>query len=587
MKRIPLIGLALLIILLSLVGCKDSPNDNPGGQAVVHDAHSKGLSRPFKDGEDTTGITLTVTLGNDIKFKDVNVGDDVIDWFENPLYGMTAKITEVNSGSTAKNTEGNPTSITIGFGGTPKSAPRKISITIPAAKLVGRDKQVGVVVEGQTYTVRFTMKGEDRDEYINQEVSAGKKATKPDTVKLHYLVDEWKDSDGNIFDFDSTITKDLYIQGNGTAVRIVTFEYYDGKPNKEVVVEKGKKVSQPSDSGRNGYNFVGWYLEEAEFNFDSQIEDDITLKGKWVDANAKATINWYVGDTKINSTTVSLGSVITPIAEPNDHKESIADTFKHWTSDPTTKTPFAFNTQKALEDIINLYAVWNELNIGDTFTLHGEYIGKDENLKTNGIELVIMGKRGVELPSDYPYKYIAVDKNHDLSFYVKGNDWYNADNSSYTYYPLILWAETTAVTGGNGERFGDGLTNTQKALALEGTLFHIDGKESSKTLWSWFLYFQKNCITEKNGGYWFVPSREELDRLPRNEVNNYSRSGNMSYYWTSTETTWRITRSSSKDTGEYKLVYYRFNYDDMELSGYKDNTHGSLDDARARLCRVL
>lgn len=31
MKRIPLIGLALLIILLSLVGCKDSPNDNPGG----------------------------------------------------------------------------------------------------------------------------------------------------------------------------------------------------------------------------------------------------------------------------------------------------------------------------------------------------------------------------------------------------------------------------------------------------------------------------------------------------------------------------------------------------------------------------
>ena len=32
MKRIPLIGLALLMILLSLVGCKDSPNDNPGGQ---------------------------------------------------------------------------------------------------------------------------------------------------------------------------------------------------------------------------------------------------------------------------------------------------------------------------------------------------------------------------------------------------------------------------------------------------------------------------------------------------------------------------------------------------------------------------
>ena len=584
MKRIPLIGLALLMILLSLVGCKDSPNDNPGGEAVVHDAHSKGLSRPFKDGEDTTGITLTVTLGNDIKFKDVNVGDDVIDWFENTLYGMTAKITEVNSGSTAKSTEGNPTSITIGFGGTPKSAPRKISITIPAAKLVGRDKHVGVVVEGQTYTVRFIIIGEGGNEHITQEVSAGKKATKPDTVKLHYLVDEWKDSDGNKFDFDSTITKDLYIQGNGTAVRIVTFEYYDGKPNNEVVVEKGKKVSQPTDSGRNGYNFVGWFLEEAEFNFDSQINKDITLKGKWVNANGKATINWYVGNTKIKSTTVSQGSVITPIAEPNDHKESIADTFKHWTSDPTTKTPFAFNTHKALEDI-DLYAVWNELNIYDTFTLHGEYIGTDENLKTNGIELLIMGKRGVyPLPSDYPYKYIAVDKNHDLSFYVKGKDYYDYNSSSYAY-PLVYWAETTDVTGGNGERFGDGLTNTQKALALEGKLFNVNGN-SSATLWSWFLHFQKNCITEKNRGYWFVPSREELDKLPRNKINNYSTSGNMRFYWTSTETTIQKTRSYVKDTGEYNFVYY---HDEGygELAEYKNAGYPQKADARARLCRVL
>ena len=554
-----------------------------GGQAIVHDAHSKGLSSPFKDGENTAGITLTVTLGNDIKFKDVNVGDDVVDWFENTLgYGMTAKITEVNSGSTSKSTESNPTSITIGFGGTPKSAPRRISITIPAAKLVGRDRHVGVVVEGQIYTVQFKIIGEDGNEYITQEVSAGKKATKPDTVKLHYSVDEWKDGD-NRFDFDSTITKDLYIQGSGTAVRIVTFEYYDGKPNKDVVV-KGEKVSQPTDSGRNGYNFVGWYLEEAEFNFDSLIDNDITLKGKWVNENGKATINWYVGDTKIKSTTVSQGSLITPIQEPNEHKESIADTFKCWTSDPTTKNPFAFNTHKAFEDI-NLYAVWKELNIGATFILQGEYIGKDETLKTNGIELLIMGKRGVyPLPSDYPYKYIAVDKNHDLSFYVKGKDYYDDNSSSYAY-PLVYWAETTAVTGGNGERFGDGLTNTQKALALEGTLFNVNGNFSA-TLWSWFLYFQKKCITEKNRGYWFVPSREELAKLPRNKINNYSRSGNMRFYWTSTETTTQITRSYVKDTGEYNFVYY---YDEGygELADYKNAGYSQKADARARLCRVL
>ena len=303
-----------------------------------------------------------------------------------------------------------------------------------------------------------------------------------------------------------------------------------------------------------------------------------------MNANGKATINWYVGNTKIKSTTVSQGSVITPIAEPNDHKESIADTFKHWTSDPTTKTPFAFNTHKALEDI-DLYAVWNELNIYDTFTLQGEYIGTDENLKTNGIELLIMGKRGVyPLPSDYPYKYIAVDKNHDLSFYVKGNDYYDYNSSSYAY-PLVYWAETTDVTGGNGERFGDGLTNTQKALALEGKLFNVNGN-SSATLWSWFLHFQKKCITEKNRGYWFVPSREELDKLPRNKINNYSTSGNMRFYWTSTETTIQKTRSYVKDTGEYNFVYY---HDEGygELADYKNAGYPQKADARARLCRVL
>lgn len=82
MKRIPLISLALLVILLSLTGCKDSPNNNPGDQGngnetVIHDAYSKGLSSPFIDGKDTTGITLKVTLDNDNKFKNVSVGEDV------------------------------------------------------------------------------------------------------------------------------------------------------------------------------------------------------------------------------------------------------------------------------------------------------------------------------------------------------------------------------------------------------------------------------------------------------------------------------------------------------------------------------
>ncbi len=192
MKRFPLISLALLVILLSLIGCKESPNKVPDEQGnettetVIYDAYSKGLSSPFESGEDTTGITLTVTLDNDNKFKDVNIGDDVTTWFENTLsYNMKAEVVDVNSSIASRSTENNLTSITIGFSGTPKSAPQKISITIPADKLVERDKPLGVVIEGQIYTVEFRILGVDGNEYLTQKVAAGKKVTKPDTVKVH------------------------------------------------------------------------------------------------------------------------------------------------------------------------------------------------------------------------------------------------------------------------------------------------------------------------------------------------------------------------------------------------------------------
>lgn len=610
MKRFPLISLALLVILLSLIGCKESPNKVPDEQGnettetIIYDAYSKGLSSPFESGEDTTGITLTVTLDNDNKFKDVNVGDEVTNWFENTLiYGIKAEVVDVNSSIASRSTENYITSITIGFSGTPKSAPQKISITIPADKLVGRDKPVGVVIEGQTYTVQFKILGVDGNEYLTQKVAAGKKVTKPDTVKVHYLVDEWK-INGNIFDFDTVITKDLDVQGSGKAVRIVTFEYYDGKPNKEVVVVKGQKVPQPTDSSRSGYNFVGWFFKDAEFSFDNQINSDITLKGKWVNANGKATINWYVGNKKINSTTVSQGTLINPIQDPNDHKESVADTFKCWTTDTTTNNPFDFTKHKALEDI-NLYAVWNELNIGDTYTLKGEYIGSDEGLKTNGIELVILGKRGVRtaatnwhgLPSDYPYKYIAVDKNHDLSYYLFGSDYYN-----YYRWPeekFSVWANTNYETGGNGDDIGDGYSNTKKALACGSNLFTRDNSSENKTLWNYFLLFTEKNIDPKYRDKWFVPSIEEVIQIVRFEYDSYgpdiknltNESNCNPCYWSSTETNIPIRVANSPGAPEKDAKYVKY----YQLEGHfrmtvftslkSPTTHGYY--YRTRLCRVL
>ena len=621
MKRSPFWLVILLFVLIAVVGCKDSPEIDPGNQGtgngssetVVHDAYSKGLSIPFIDGKDTTGITLTVTLDNDNKFKDVKIGDDVTRWFENTIYGLTAKITEVNSGITSKSTENEITSITIGFSGTPKSAPQKISITIPAEKLVERDKPLGVVIEGQVYEIRFGITGADGYKSFTQKVKAGNKIENPDTTEVGYRVDEWSYSDINNntyqFDIDTIITQDYYLEGAGTAIRTVTFEYYNGRQNK-VIITKGSLVNEPTDVERSGYKFDGWYLDDAEFDFTQPIVENISLKGKWLNVNSTITINWHVGKDVIKNT-IGLGEVITSDKIPEPQKESIADEFEYWTTDTTEKPKFDFS--KKVYETLDLYPVWKELNIGDTFILKDEYIGKNEDLKNNGIELVIIAKRGhfeyyaggLGLDKDFEYKYIAVDKNHDLSFYVNGSDYvsYNGygeqyENSSSDYLACTYWAPELLETGGRGTAPGTGLQNTKCALALNGTLFNNEGRsEDVQFLWSWFVRF-RNQINHSNQDLWFVPSLDELSLIQyvnknyRNRLVNWATVGEP-LYWTSTEINKQIFIGSAPvQHDKYVCAYYNYNgYINSQWSGpfaeYKNHKNNQKTAARTRLCRVL
>lgn len=66
---------------------------------------------------------------------------------------------------------------------------------------------------------------------------------------------------------------------------IVTFN--DGTTDENVNVTKGDKVSKPSNPARENYIFLGWYekendeLKSTPFDFDTAIEDNITLYAKW------------------------------------------------------------------------------------------------------------------------------------------------------------------------------------------------------------------------------------------------------------------------------------------------------------------
>ncbi len=81
----------------------------------------------------------------------------------------------------------------------------------------------------------------------------------------------------------------------------VIFDANGGSYVGNVTVKENETVKQPLNPTREGYQFVGWYLGEELFDFDTKITKDITLKAHW-EANGITlnftTLSLKVGDTK-------------------------------------------------------------------------------------------------------------------------------------------------------------------------------------------------------------------------------------------------------------------------------------------------
>lgn len=71
----------------------------------------------------------------------------------------------------------------------------------------------------------------------------------------------------------------IYASGSYT----VTFDLGYDTPERylEVVVDEGDKVVKPTDPTRDGYVFLGWFLNMEKFDFNTPINNDITLSANY------------------------------------------------------------------------------------------------------------------------------------------------------------------------------------------------------------------------------------------------------------------------------------------------------------------
>lgn len=90
---------------------------------------------------------------------------------------------------------------------------------------------------------------------------------------------------------------------------VVSFDSRGGSAVKAVIVLSGSKVTKPSDPSREGYSFAGWYLEDDPYDFNTPVNEDITLCACWEEIMREITWIYLPGGSKTMVSTAAVGSI--------------------------------------------------------------------------------------------------------------------------------------------------------------------------------------------------------------------------------------------------------------------------------------
>lgn len=175
----------------------------------------------------------------------------------------------------------------------------------------GEDPNAGVQTPlDMEYKVKFNALGGSSVQA--QFVKKGDKASKPaNPTREGYDFVEWQ-LNGNPFDFQTAITNDITLVAKWARRMpekfLVSF-VVDDAAFSSTEVSDGKKAIEPSSiPEKEGYLFDGWLLNNAAFDFETPITENITLVAKWATAR---TVTFAVnGGTEIEPVVLKEGQSV-------------------------------------------------------------------------------------------------------------------------------------------------------------------------------------------------------------------------------------------------------------------------------------
>lgn len=145
----------------------------------------------------------------------------------------------------------------------------------------------------KTFVITFNTKG--GSSISSQKVTEGNKVRKPSNpTRNGYSFIGWF-LNGKTYDFNLPVTSNITLEANWTEIKknnyTVTFNSNGGSYISPQIIVDGNKVSKPTDPIKNGFNFIGWLLNGKIYDFNSAVNENMTLVASWKQKNYKVVAN--------------------------------------------------------------------------------------------------------------------------------------------------------------------------------------------------------------------------------------------------------------------------------------------------------
>lgn len=269
---------------------------------------------------------------------------------------------------------------------------------------------------GKTVTIEFDSNGGTEVEKIS--IKTNEVITQPEEpTKEGYIFLGWYNKE-ELFDFSKTPKTDIVLVAKWDEIKaeniIVTFNSNGGSAVSKQILTENQKIKKPNNPTRNGYTFLYWELDNKEFDFNSEINNNIVLTAKWKSI-------WEDGFEKYRTNSFSL---------PRCYMEQSTNSNKYGVAEKVN-----------IGDRIVCYAVFENFNGDDvkalTYTLtYGsglKLIGNknSSDVIQNGNTYSITYDKPVGMDDGIGAFIFEVVQSYDLTFGIKDIKFITSDNRKY------------------------------------------------------------------------------------------------------------------------------------------------------------